>query len=67
MSEKGEISIFGRTCAVVSLLLATLKLAGVIDWPWWIVALPILLPYAILLLLAFVFIVMVGTLPRRQR
>lgn len=67
MSEKDETSYFGRACAVVSLVLATLKLAGVIDLPWWIVALPILLPFAILLLLLFILVVVVGTFNRRGR
>ena len=67
MSDFDKNLVFWSPFLVATLVAAVLKLAGVIDWPWWIVALPILLPYAILLLLAFVFIVMVGTLPRRQR
>ena len=50
-----------------SLVGATLKLTGVIDWPWWIVVLPILLPMALALMVVLVFVVMIGTLPRRQR
>lgn len=41
MSKKSTtIHLFGGSAFTVGLIFVTLKLAGVIAWPWWIVTLP---------------------------
>ena len=45
---------FGGSFTLLTVIFACLKLAGVIDWSWWIVFLPILVPVG---LVAIVLIV----------
>lgn len=47
---KGGISFFG----MLAILFIGLKLAGFIDWPWWVVLSPLWLPLAIAVGLALV-------------
>lgn len=47
---KGGISFFG----MLAILFIGLKLAGFIDWPWWVVLSPLWLPIAIAVGLALV-------------
>ena len=51
-ARSGGIGFFG----LLAIVFITLKLCGVIDWEWWLVLAPILVPTAIaLIVLLFVF------------
>lgn len=67
MSDFDKNLVFWSPFLVATLVAAVLKLAGVIDCPWWMIALPILTPLAIMMALLLVFLVLIGTLPRRKR
>ena len=42
---------------VIGVVLVTLKFANVIDWPWWVVTLPIwIVPLLLLAILAVIFV-----------
>jgi phosphoglycerol transferase MdoB-like AlkP superfamily enzyme len=44
---KLKIGCGSSTMGVLAIMLIILKLAGVIDWSWWIVLIPIWLPLAL--------------------
>jgi hypothetical protein len=65
MSEKassGGIGFFG----MLTILFIGLKLTGFIDWSWWLVLLPILIPLGIIAL-ALLFIITASILVKVQR
>jgi hypothetical protein len=39
-TKSTQIQLFGGSAFTVGLIFVTLKLAGVIAWPWWIVTIP---------------------------
>lgn len=52
---------FGGGFTLLTVIFACLKLAGVIDWSWWIVFLPILVPVglaAIVLIVVLLLLVL---------
>lgn len=49
-SGSGGVGFFG----LLGLLFIGLKLAGFVDWSWWLVLMPLYLPAAILLLVIVV-------------
>lgn len=56
-ASNGGVGIFGT----VGIVFIVLKLAGVVDWPWWVVLCPLWVPLALLLLL--IMVVLVSELP----
>ena len=44
---------------IIGIVFITLKLCKVIDWSWWLVLMPIYLPFALFLLLALIASVLV--------
>jgi len=50
MNQPLRIKVVGPSITIptlISILLATLKLCGVIGWSWWIVVLPACLPWLV--------------------
>lgn len=47
-------------CDVLAIIFIVLKLVGVINWSWWIVLLPILIPVGILALFIILMILFGG-------
>ena len=58
--------VFRRILTVVLIVFVTLKLAGEVDWPWWVVLLPFLIPAGVAVLcLALVGLATVNAWGRR--
>lgn len=51
------IKISGRGLITIQVVLIVLKLTNVIDWSWWLVLLPALLPVALVLLVCLTVVV----------
>ncbi len=47
-SRSTQVQVVGGGAFTVGLIFVTLKLAGVITWPWWVVLLPFYLGIALL-------------------
>jgi hypothetical protein len=58
-SNKGAGTGIGF-CDVLAIIFIVLKLVGVINWSWWIVLLPILIPVGILVLFIILMILLGG-------
>lgn len=56
MSESNSTGGGIGFCGVLGITFTVLRLCNVIDWPWWVVLLPIWVPI-VLLLLVFVALV----------
>jgi hypothetical protein len=55
-SAAGGVGFFGW----LALIFITLKLCGVITWPWWIILAPLWGPVAFVLALAVILLVVAG-------
>ena len=51
---RGGVGFLGMLC----LLFVGLRLANVIDWPWWVVLSPLWVPVALIVALCAAFVVM---------
>ena len=49
-------------CSLLTIVFVTLKLIGKIDWSWWWVLSPSLIPLAIVLVVGVVVVVILGVL-----
>ena len=49
---------FGGGFTLLTVIFACLKLAGVIDWSWWIVFLPILVPVGLVAIVLIVVLLL---------
>ena len=49
---------FGSGFILLTVIFACLKLAGVIDWSWWIVFLPILVPVGLVAIVLIVVLLL---------
>ncbi len=45
-------------CTLLGILFIGLRLTGFIDWPWWVVLMPIWVPIALLVLLLLVLVIL---------
>jgi len=59
MKDNGKLTSTGMSLSSTLLvILICLRLTGVIDWPWYLVLLPVWIDIAIVLVVAFILVVM---------
>lgn len=57
---KGLMNLLIAACAVTQSLFVFMKTRGAVDWPWWVVASPVLAPCAVVAVLVLAVVIYLG-------
>jgi hypothetical protein len=56
MLVRSVFAYIGQVCNTLTLIFVTLKLTGLIDWSWWLVLLPFIIQWSIILVLTLLLV-----------